>query len=72
MDKVLDPGVVGIAGRRRAVEPTHIVLKQLARPIGVIEERVRKDIVSLEIRMKIAQESVSCLNAEVGLDSADC
>ena len=61
MDEVLDPGVVGVAGGRCAVAPANVVLEQLARPVRVVEERVREDVVGFEVWVEIPQERVGGL-----------
>ena len=71
VDEVLDPGVVGVADRRRAVAPAHVVGQQLARPVRDVERRIGEDVVGLEVRVQVAQEAVGGLRAEVGLDAAD-
>ena len=72
MDEVLDPSVVRVVSGRCAVPPADVILKQFARPTRIVEERIRKDVVGLEVWVKIAQEGVSSLQAEVGLNATDC
>jgi hypothetical protein len=45
----LNPGVVGVADGRNSELPPHIIPQHLARPIGDVERRVRKDIVGLQV-----------------------
>lgn len=71
VDEVLNPGVVGVADRRRAVAPAHVVGQQLAGPVGDVERRIGEDVVGLEVGVQVAQEAVGGLAAEVGLDAAD-
>ena len=68
---MLDPGVVGVADGRRAVAPAHVVGQQLARPVRDVERRIGEDVVGFEVGVKIAQEAVGGLRAEVGLNAAD-
>ena len=72
VDEVLYPGVVGVARRWRAESPANIVLKQMTRPVRVIEERVRENVVGLKVRVEIAQEGVGGLQAQVGFNATDC
>src|SRR5438132_6966625 len=69
MDEVLHPGEVGVAARRKAELPAHVVV--FAEPVGVVEGRIGEDEVGAEIGMEIAPESVGLLFAEIGFDAAD-
>ncbi len=71
MDEVLNPRVVGVAGRRRAVAPADIVLQKLAGPVADVERWIGEDVVGFEVGMQVAEERVGWLRAEVGLDGAD-
>ena len=44
VDHVLHPGEVGVALRRRAVAPAHVVGQPLAAPVRDVERRVGKDV----------------------------
>ena len=68
MDEVLDPGEVGVAPRREAKLPAHVVV--FAEPVGVVEGRVGEDVVGAQVGMEVAPEGVGVLGAEVGLDAA--
>lgn len=69
MDEVLDPGVVGVADRRRAVLPADILPASFAAPVGDVERRVGEDEVGLQIFVQIVVEGVGVLLAEVSLDA---
>ena len=71
VDEVLHPGVVGVAGRRRAVLPALVVLQQIAAPVAVVERRVGEDVVGLEVRVQVAVEAVGVFLAEVAVDAAN-
>ena len=58
VDEVLHPGEVGVARGRDAVLPAHVVLQQLAAPVGVVEGRIGEDVVGLEVGVEVAAEGV--------------
>ena len=43
LEDVLQPGVVGVADRRRAVGPARILAQPLAAPVGNVERRIGED-----------------------------
>ena len=47
VEDVLEPGVVGVADRRRAVFPAHVLAQPLAAPVGDVEGRIGEDEVGL-------------------------
>ena len=69
VDEVLHPGEVGVALRRDAELPAHVVV--LAEPVGVVEGRVGEDVVGAEVGMLDVAEGVGVFLADVGLDAAD-
>lgn len=71
VDEVLDPRVVGVADGLVSVGPTLITAEELARPVADVEGRVSEDEVSLEIGVLVAEERVSRLLTEPGLDAVD-
>ena len=68
---MLHPGVVGVAGRRRAVLPALVVAQQLAAPIAVIEGRIGQHVVGFEVGVQVAVEAVGVLRPQVPVDAAD-
>ena len=58
VDDVLNPGVVGVAHRRRAVFPAGVFTEALAAPVGDIEGRIGEDEVGLEVLVQVAVEGV--------------
>ena len=64
VDKVLDPGVVGVADGRRAVAPAHVVGQQFSRPVRDVERRIGEDVVGLEVEVRVAQEAVGGLQSQ--------
>jgi len=68
---VLNPGVVGVAHGRFAVSPALVAAQQLARPVADVEGRVSQNEVGLEVGVQVAEERVSRLFAEPGLDAVD-
>ena len=69
VDEVLDPGEVGVAGRRHAVLPALVVLEQVAAPVAVVERRVGEDVVGLEVGVAVVVEGVAV--GDLGVDAAD-
>ncbi len=69
LDEVLDPGEVGVARGRRAVDPALVVAQQLAAPVAVVEGRIGQDVVRLEVREGVGVEAVAL--GDVGADAAD-
>ena len=65
---MLDPGKVGVPGRRGAVLPAFVVFEQVAAPVAVVKGRIGQDIVGLEIGVQVAVEAVGMFLAEVVLD----
>ena len=69
VDEVLHPGKVGIALRRHAKFPAHVIIG--AMPVGIIERRVGQNELGLEVFVEIAPEGVGLLGTEVGLNAAN-
>ena len=69
MGKVLQPGIVGVAGRRHAVFPADIIAQMLAAPVADIERRIGKDEVGLQVFMLIGKKGIAQLNA--GINAAN-
>jgi hypothetical protein len=59
VDEVLHPGEVGVARRRHAVLPAHVVVQQLAAPVAVVEGRVGEHVVGLEVGVAVVVEGVA-------------
>lgn len=53
-----------------AEAPSDVVFQQLAGPIGTVERRIGQDLIGLEVGVKVAEERVGGLGAEVGFDWA--
>ena len=68
-DEVLDPGEVGVARGRRAVDPAAVVAEQLAAPVAVVEGRIGQDVVRFQVREGVGVEAVAL--SDVGPDPAD-
>ena len=67
---MLDPGVVGVVGRRDAVLPARVL--DVARPVLDVEWRVRHHEVHLDIGVLVAGEGVAPAGAEtLVLDAVD-
>ena len=71
VEKVLNPGVVGIAQRRDAVLPALVVTQQVSRPIRNVERRNGEDVVGFEVLVLGVEKRVGPRLAQVGLDAAD-
>jgi hypothetical protein len=71
IDEVLHLGEVGIGDWRHAVLPAAVVFEQVAAPIGVVEGRIGKDVVGLEVGVQVVVEAVGMFRAEVALDAAN-
>ena len=69
VDEVLHPGEVRVALGRDAVFPAEVVV--LAVPVGVVEGRVRQDVIGAEIRVLDVAEGVGMLLPDIRLDPAD-
>ena len=68
---MLHPGEVGVARRRRAVLPAHVVAQAVAAPVAHVERRVGEDEVGLEVLVQVVVEGVGVVRPEVALDPAD-
>ena len=66
---MLDPGEVGVAGRRLAVDPALVALQELAPPVAVVEGRIGEDVVGLEVGVAVVVEGVAV--GDLGVDAAD-
>src|SRR5690606_14962325 len=62
------PGEVGIALRRYAVLPSHVVV--FAKPVGIVKRWIREHVVGTQIWMEIATERVGVLWSQVCFDTA--
>lgn len=67
MDEVLNPRIVGIADRRHAVLPPHIIPQQLAGPVRNVKRRIDEDVIG----MQVANEAVVGLLSQIGFDSTN-
>jgi hypothetical protein len=66
---MLDPGEIGVAGRRRAKDPALVVAQQLASPIGVVERRVGQHVIGLEVAVLVVVERIAM--RDLRIDAAD-
>ena len=71
VEKVLNPGVVGVAHRRDAGLPARVVAEQVPRSIRNADRRLSEDVVGLEVLVLVVEERVGPRWAQVGLDAAD-
>ena len=71
IDKVLDPGVVGVPHRWHAVLPALIIGQPLAAPVAHVEGRIGQQVVRLEILVEVVVESISRRRPQVGVDAAN-
>ena len=69
MEDVLEPGIVGIAGRRDAVAPADILAQALAAPVGDVEGGIGEDEVGLQVREGVLVEAALVVPADVGVDA---
>ena len=67
---VLQPGEVGVAGRRDAKAPARVLLQALAAPVGDVEGRVGEDGVGLEVGERVLVEAAFAVPADVAVDAA--
>ena len=58
VDHVLHPGVVGVAGGRRAVLPAHVLLQLRRAPFLHVEGRIGEDEVGLQVVVQVVEEAV--------------
>jgi len=59
MDKMLQPGIIGVTDRRQSVLPANVIAQLLAVPITHIERRVSQNEVGFEIRMAVIEEGIA-------------
>ena len=71
MEHVLQPGVVGVAGRRLAVFPARVAGQAAVPPVADVERRVGQDEVGAQVRVLVAGEGVAGFAAEVEVDAAN-
>ncbi len=67
---VLEPGVVGIAGRWHVERPARVLPQPVAAPVGDIEGRVGKNEVGPEVRQFVLVECALVVPADIGIDAA--
>lgn len=71
VDHVLDPREVGIALRRGAVLPAHVVLKFLPSPVLQVEGRVREDEIEFLGLVQVLEERVGIMITQIRVDATD-
>jgi hypothetical protein len=71
VEHVLQPGVVGVALGRVAVNPAGVALQAAVPPVADVERRVGEDEVGPQVRVLVAGEGVGGLFAQVEVDAAD-
>jgi hypothetical protein len=59
----------GVTRGRHAVDPTLVVLQQLAAPVTVVEGRVGQHVIRLQVRVLVVVEGVAM--ADLRIDAAD-
>ena len=69
---MLHPRKVGVALRRGAVLPAHIVFQLGTPPLLHIERRVSHHEVGAKIRVLVVQQRICVFAAEVEVDATDC
>ena len=71
MNHVLNPSVVGVAGRRKTILPTHIIGQLLLIPRVIVERRIGKNKVRFQSGVKVIRECVCLISAEVGVNTTN-
>ena len=71
MNHVLNPCVVGVAGGRKTILPTHIIGQLLLIPRMIVERRIGKNKVCFQRGVKVIRECVCLISAEVGVDTTN-
>ena len=56
IEEVLDPGVVGVAGRRNAVLPASVCAQQLTGPIAVVKGGIGDYVIGFQVLMAVVQK----------------
>ena len=69
MKDVLNPGVVGIAGRRSPELPTLVITEEIATPVAHVKRRISEDVIRLQIRMTVIVERITM--CDLTINSAD-
>ena len=70
MEHVLQPRVVGVALRRRAVLPARVAFEAAVPPVADVEGRIGEDEVGAQVRVLVAHEGVGRFAPEVEVDAA--
>ena len=68
---MLQPGEVCVASGGCAIFPANVIHQLVRAPAGEIEGRVGHDVICLELRAAIIEESVCVEFAQVGFDATD-
>ena len=72
VEKVLNPGIVGIAGGRLAIFPAGIFTQQSAAPVTVIEGRVGDHEIRFQVFVGVVQKRALVVPPHLGaIDAAD-
>jgi hypothetical protein len=66
IDKVLNPGIVGVTGRRDAEFPAGVIPEQFAGPIGIIKWRISQDKIGFEVFVSVIEERTFVVPFDVG------
>jgi len=70
VEHVLQPGVVGVAGGRRAIHPARIAFEAAVPPVADVEGRVGEYEVGPQVGMLVAGEGVGGFLAQIEVDAA--
>jgi len=71
MDEVLDPGEVGVAGRRHTKLPANVFFEAFTAPIAVIERRIGEEEIGFEVLVRVIVERALAVPGDVGLDATN-
>src|SRR3954470_12149399 len=69
-EDMLQPGIVGVADRRRAVSPAGILAQPLAAPVRDVERRGGEDVIEAPVLQFVAVKAALVIPADIGIDAA--
>ena len=70
-EDVLQPSIVCVADRRRAIFPAGILAQPFAAPVGDVERRIGEDIIEPQVFQLVLVEAALVVPSDVGVDAAN-
>src|SRR5277367_1810041 len=71
MNKVLDPGKIGVAGGRSAIFPANVFGEAGAAPIAIVEGWIGEDEIGFEVFVCVVVKGAFAVPGDIGLDATN-